>query len=116
MDRRGFLLGLAGVIGAGATAGLAFASSAEAVPLDQLKDLQLKDPATADPAAATPDGTVIDEAQYWGPPRGEWGWGPPPGRPRGYWRRQRRRYRRRVCGWRRDRWGRPFRDCWYGWR
>ncbi|MCB4767254.1 hypothetical protein LGR54_01420 [Ancylobacter sp. Lp-2] len=112
MDRRGFLLGLAGVIGAGATAGLAFASSAEAVPLDQLKDLATADPSTAE----TPDGTLVEDAQYWGPPRGGWGWGPPPGPPPGYWRRRRRRYRRRVCGWRRDRWGQPFRSCWYDWR
>ncbi|MDR6952510.1 hypothetical protein J2X65_001865 [Ancylobacter sp. 3268] len=110
MDRRGFLLGLAGVIGAGATAGFALVSSAEAIPLDQLKHLAADD----DAAAATPDGTVVEEAQYWGPPRG--GWGPPPGPPPGYWRRRYRRRRRRVCGWRRDRWGRPFRSCWYTWR
>ncbi|MBS7543635.1 hypothetical protein [Ancylobacter oerskovii] len=112
MDRRGFLLGLAGAIGAGATAGLAFAAPAEATPLDQLKGLAPPDPA----AAATPDGTAIEDAQYWGPPRH--GWGPPPGPPPGYWRRRRRwrGRRRRVCGWRRDRWGRPFRNCWYVWR
>ncbi len=114
-------MGLAGLAGAGATVGFALAP-AQATPLAQLKNLEtggpLPDTDMIDIAAQAPDGTPIEEAQWgWGPP------GPPPGPPRGrppgpppgYYRRRRRR-RERVCGWRRDRWGRRYRDCWYVWR
>ena len=102
MDRRGFLLGLAGALGAGVAAGTLF-SPAEAAVLNQLRDIA---PDTADdiePAAHAPDGTPIEDTQ----------WGPPGPRPPG-WRRRRRR--RRVCAVRRDRWGRPVRRCWYVYR
>ncbi|QFR33904.1 hypothetical protein [Ancylobacter sp. TS-1] len=111
MDRRGFLLGLAGLAGAGAAAGLML-SPAEATVLGQLRDLPPARTPEAAPemdaapdadatgnelaAATTPDGTPIDNVQYWRHPRG--------------------RRRRRVCGWRRDRWGRRVRRCWYVWR
>ncbi|WP_371348271.1 hypothetical protein [Ancylobacter sp. IITR112] len=103
MDRRGFLLGLAGVLGAGAAAGTVLASSAEAAPLGPLRDSGTRAPDAIDAAARTPDGTAIEDAQ-WGPPGP-----PPPG-----WRRRRRR--RRVCAVRRNRWGRPVRRCWYVYR
>ncbi|TSJ64183.1 hypothetical protein FO470_02520 [Starkeya sp. 3C] len=104
MDRRGFLLGLAGALGAGVAAG-AMLSPAQATVLGQLKDLTPEDglgDAAVEAAGTTPDGTPVETTQYWGPP--------------GAYRRQRRRRRRRVCGWRRDRWGRPVRRCWYVWR
>lgn len=105
------MMGLAGLVGTGATLGFALAP-ARATPLSQLKDLEarapLPDADILDVVAEAPDGTPIDQAQ-WGPP------GPPPGRrppgPPPVYRRPRRR--RRVCGWRRDRWGRRYRDCWY---
>lgn len=109
MDRRGFLLGLAGLAGAGAAASLML-SPAEATVLGQLRDLppagkpdaapqmDAADPTANELAAGmTPDGTPVDSVQYWHGPR-------PP------------RRRRRVCGWRRDRWGRRVRRCWYVWR
>lgn len=110
MDRRGFLLGLAGVAGAGAAASLML-SPAEATVLGQLRDLPpaARPPVPSEPDAdldtmadtadaaggMTPDGTPVETVQYW--------------------RRPPRR-RRRVCGWRRNRWGRPIRRCWYVWR
>ncbi|WGD29249.1 hypothetical protein AncyloWKF20_15905 [Ancylobacter sp. WKF20] len=117
------MMGLAGLVGAGATLGLAL-TPARATPLSQLKDIEAgAAPADAigpdadilDVVAEAPDGTPIDQAQWGppgppGPPRGR-----PPGPPPGYYRRRRRR-RERVCGWRRDRWGRRYRDCWYVWR
>nr|WP_250152390.1 hypothetical protein [Ancylobacter radicis] len=105
-------MSLAGIVGAGTTVGFALAP-AGATTLSQLKNLEAAPVGPADDLvealAEAPDGTPVDQAQ-WGPP------GPPPGRrppgpPPGYYRRPRRR--RRVCGWRRDRWGRRFRDCWY---
>lgn len=117
MDRRGFLMALAGLAGAGAVTGFAL-SPAQATPLSQLKNMAppegeaidlATEAATDGTAGMTPDGTPLEQAQ-WGPPPGH-GWGPP-GPPRGRYRRR----RRRVCGWRRDRWGRPIRRCWYTWR
>lgn len=104
MDRRGFLLGFAGALGAAAAAGTLL-TPAQAAVLGQLKEgipgkLSEELPREA-AGGSTPDGTSVEPAQ-WGPP------GPPPGR--------RRRRRRRVCGWRRDRWGRRVRRCWYVWR
>lgn len=115
-------MALAGIAGAGAVTGFAL-SPAQATPLSQLKNMAppegeaidlAAEAATEGSAGMTPDGTPLEQAQ-WGPPgppppRGP-GWGPP-GPPRGRYRRR----RRRVCGWRRDRWGRPFRSCWYTWR
>lgn len=100
MDRRGFLTGLVGVVGAGAMGGFAL-SSAQATTLDQLKNLPLDEIETPDVSAATPDGTPVDEV--WHNP---WHRPPPP---------RYRRYRRgrRVCRVVRDRWGRPRRRCWY---
>ncbi|MDQ0301852.1 hypothetical protein [Ancylobacter polymorphus] len=104
MDRRGFLLGLAGVLGAGSAAGALLTSSAEAAVLNQLRDIAPEAEEGLEAVAHAPDGTPI-EATQWGPPGP-----PPPG-----WRRRRRR-RRRVCAVRRDRWGRPVRRCWYVYR
>lgn len=106
MDRRGFLLGLAGALGAGAAASATLAP-AQATVLGQLKDFVPERSPDADllpetRAGATPDGTAVEDAQYWGPPPGV--------------RRRHRRRRRRVCGWRRNRWGRRIRTCWYVWR
>lgn len=105
MDRRGFLLGLAGALGAGAAAS-AMLSPAQATVLGQLKDFAPDGIPDADLAGealagATPDGTAVEDAQYWVPPGA---------------RRRHRRRRRRVCGWRRNRWGRRIRACWYVWR
>lgn len=102
MDRRGFLLGLAGALGAGVAVGTLF-TPAQAMVLDQLKDVAPEATPGAGPAGHTPDGTPVETTQ-WGPP------GVPPGR------RHRRRRRRRVCAVRRDRWGRPVRRCWYVYR
>jgi len=108
-------MSLAGLAGAGVMASFALAP-AKATTLSQLKNLgpadgEAFDADMADAARATPDGTPIEEAQWGppGPPPPRRGWGPPP-------RRRWRRRRRRVCGWRRNRWGRPYRTCWYVWR
>ncbi|MFT0862300.1 hypothetical protein [Ancylobacter sp. G4_0304] len=112
MDRRNFLLGLAGLIGAGATASMAL-SPAQATMLDQFKNVVPPEglPDEGDLAAMTPDGTAV-EATQWGPPPPRRGpppryWGPPP---------RRRRRRVQVCRNVRDRWGRRIRRCWYEWR
>ncbi|WP_041782414.1 hypothetical protein [Ancylobacter novellus] len=115
MDRRGFLLGLAGAAGTMVAAGTLL-SPAQATTLSQVKDFTppdglpedaLAEDALADEALATPDGTPVEPA-HWGPP------GPPPG----YWRRRRRRWRRRqrrVCRRAWNRWGRPYRRCRWVW-
>jgi len=96
MDRRSFFTGLLGLIGAAATVGLLI-PTAEATPLNQLRNLVPLPP--DDHLAVAPDGTEAEDVQYW--------------------RRQRRRYWRRggrVCRTYWDRWGRPFRRCyWRGW-
>lgn len=94
MDRRGFLLGLTGLVGAGATAGLAL-TPAKATPLTQLKDLKDLEPLdempqAEDTIATAPDGTPIEQVA--------------------------RRVRVRVCRTVRDRWGNRRRRCWYEWR
>ncbi|MBB3773517.1 hypothetical protein FHS55_004154 [Angulomicrobium tetraedrale] len=121
MNRRGFILSLAGLAGASLAGVGLVSSSAAATPLGRL-DSGLPEGGLRDMPAATPDGTPLEAAQ-WGPPPGpppHGGWGPPPGPPpRGGWGpppSYRRGRRRRVCGWRRDNWGRPVRRCWYVWR
>lgn len=101
MDRRSFLLGIAGAVGATAAAG-ALLSPAQATMLSQINDLMPEEgpgDSAADPVPgrAAPDGTPVEPIQW---------------RPPGVYRRR----RRRVCGWRRNRWGRPVRRCWYVWR
>lgn len=67
MQRRTFLLGLLGAVGAAAGGG--FATSARAAPFRDLGDAA-KDPdgaaeAAKDEGARAPDGTEIEDAQYY---------------------------------------------------
>lgn len=102
MDRRNFLLGLAGLVGSGVAVGLAV-SPAQATVLGQLKDAMppLDDmPETEELAAAsgmTPDGTPIEQTQVYVVPR-------------------RRRRRVRVCRTVRNRYGRRVTSCRWVWR
>ena len=103
MDRRSFLNGLLGIAGAAATAGLLI-PQAEATPLDQLRKLPAlpADDEPTDTVGETPDGTEVVDVQYW--------------RRRRYWRRRsywRGGRGRRICRTRWDRWGRPFRSCYW---
>ena len=105
MDRRSFLSGLFGIAGAAATADLLIPRAA-ATPLDQLRKLPTL-PADGEPTDAVgeaPDGTEAEEVQYWRRRRRRY-W-----RRRSYWRGGRGR---RICRTRWDRWGRPFRSCYW---
>lgn len=104
MDRRAFLFGLCGVgtaaVGA-ATLGPLLIQSAEATPLDLLKDVPTPEPAKSDEVyGEAPDGTPADST-YWVWRNGRRVWIPP--------RRRGRRVCRRVWtrwGWRRQCWWR----------
>lgn len=105
MDRRSFLTGLLGLAGAAATAGL-LAPQAEAIPLYQLRKLPAVPPddEPTDAVGETPDGTEVEDVQYWRRRRRRY-W-----RRRSYWRGGRGR---QICRTRWDRWGRPFRSCYW---
>lgn len=92
MERRSFLLGLF-ALSAGSTAA-AFAGRAEAAALAPAEGTAAAAQGTLSKTEALtlPDGVPLEYAQY------------------------RRRRRRTVCGWRRNRWGRRVRVCrtiWY---
>lgn len=86
MERRSFLLGLLALSTGSAAA--AIAGKAEAAAVTPVADALAKSD-----ALTLPDGTPLEYTQY-----------------------RRRRRRRTVCSWRRDRWGRRVRVCrsvWY---
>ena len=144
MERRSFLLGLFGFAGSAALASTLI-PTAEATPLDQLRNLappdDMLDPEDIEVSGETPDGTPVEEAQarYRQARRVGRRTGRRTGRyvrrsgrryARGYRRGYRRgwygagrgRYwhggrwwggRRWVCRTRFDRWGRPFRSCFW---
>lgn len=92
MERRSFLLGLF-ALSAGSTAA-AIAGRAEAAALAPVEGTPAKaeGPLARSEALTLPDGMPLEYSQY------------------------RRRRRRTVCGWRRNRWGRRVRVCrtmWY---
>lgn len=134
MERRSFLLALFGVAGSAAL-GSSLIRSAEATPLDQLRNLAPpEDELGADNAdfdGEAPDGTPIEEVQNGPRRRQNRRSSRRTGRrtSRRVYRRHDRRYygrrgrywhngrwwggRRWVCRTRFDRWGRPFRSCFW---
>lgn len=113
MNRRGFLLGLAGA----AAGGVALSTQAQAAPAAALWDeLQALDAAADLPAEGAQEtrghrrGRYRDRrpaVRYYGRPRRGYAYG--------YYRRPRRRYRRRVCRLVRSRYGYLVRRCFWLW-
>ncbi|MBX9759609.1 MAG: hypothetical protein K2Y29_12620 [Beijerinckiaceae bacterium] len=113
MNRRGFLLALAGA----AAGGAALSAQAQAAPATALWDeLQAMEAGSEDiPAEGAEETQGRHRGHYKGRRPAVRYYGRPRGRAYGYYRRPHRRYRRRVCRLVRSRYGYPVRRCFWVW-